>query len=145
MNTRSIFGIIGVCFCASCTFQSTNSESDKREAEGTIDSFYAYLKDKESYSESFRLFSGGFLENFDTTQILAYYHKADSACGLVKSYKVTDWRTNVVSGTSQSSEYYFVNHVTREKGSSQETIILRKMDDGKIRIFNYDVKINIDN
>lgn len=143
MKILKILILLCVIIHTSCTFVSTNSESDKQEAQLVVDSFYSIMKNK-SYTKSFSLFSDDFFKSADTNQLKQYYAKIDSSCGAPINYKVSDWGTKTISGTTQSAQYYFVNNVQRERCSSQETISLMKKD-GKILIVGYDAKINIAN
>jgi len=128
----------------SCNLTGTqiNQLSDKEDGEKIANNLFSALRDN-NYKSAERLFGKEFFSATPKDSLYIIFRKTREHLGEFKGNKLIDWRTNEISGTINKTEYLLVYEVEYDKHKSSETIsMLKKGDNGPIKIIGYHVQSN---
>jgi hypothetical protein len=127
--------IIGCNFNANVSYE--NEEKEKEDAQSVIALFYMY-SNKNDMVNIVNLFSDSFFKITNKQELRDFLSYKQMKLGEFKDYSLKDWKTNRVKGTNPKTEYLLIYDVKYSSYNAIETISLIK-EDGKIKIFGYDV------
>lgn len=125
-------------FMISCDFNTfrENKPEDRQEAEKVTEKFYTLLKEGKK-EEAAKLFSNDFFKFSKKSELDQILEWEISESKNMMEYKLADWTTLVVGGSSARSEYTLVYNVQRGKLKTREEFSLQKEKDKAIRILKY--------
>jgi hypothetical protein len=130
-----------VLLLVACKFNMTykNREADKQAAEQVLTRLYICLENKD-YKSADTLFSKEFYSVTTKDKLNEIFAMTDNKLGDIQDTNITEWQTEVVTGTDPSTDYVFQYANKYKYYEGQVLIHLRKDPDGKIRIVGYRIK-----
>jgi len=139
---------IGILLLSSCVLAMlagcsghvtrTNALADKNAGLEITETFY-HLRMHGKTEEALALFSERFFEATPRDELRGILEKVDRRHGPLSYSELGPWETIVSKGTHPFSRFTYIYEVKYRDGSTRESFVLEKEDDGKIKILIYNI------
>jgi len=137
---KTLFGALAlITIIAACTFTTTrtNRDEDRDAAEKVTNKLFEDLKSK-NYDAAYSLFSDSVWVNTPKEKLKELFVYSDNKLGVMQNDSLADWKSRIISGTTNSADYQLIYKNHYEKGTAEVNIVLTQ-EKGKIKILGYHI------